>query len=44
MDKLANYRQIIQKILIEHQQWAAGANQPGVQQWVSFDEERDHYF
>ncbi len=44
MDKLANYRQIIQKVLTEYQQWAAGANQPGVKQCVSFDEERDHYF
>lgn len=44
MDKLANYRQIIQKILTEYQQWAAGANQPGVQQCLAFDEERDHYF
>jgi len=44
MDQLKIYRQIIQKILTEYQQWAAGANQPGVQQYVSFDEERDHYF
>ena len=44
MDKLANYRQIIQKVLTEYQQWAAGANQPGVKQCVSFDQERDHYF
>ena len=44
MDKLANYRQIIQKILTEYQQWAAGANQPGVKQCVSFDQERDRYF
>lgn len=40
MDKLANYRQIIQKILTDYQQWAVGANQPGIQQCVSFDEER----
>ncbi len=44
MDKLNHYRQIIQKILTEYRDWAAGANQPGVQECVSFDEERDHYF
>jgi len=44
MDKLASYRKIVQKILIEYQQWAAGANKPGVTQCVSFDEERGHYF
>jgi hypothetical protein len=44
MDKLSNYRQIIQKILTEYQQWAAGTNEPGVKECVSFDEERDHYF
>jgi XisI protein len=30
--------------LTEYQQWASGANQPGVQQCLSFDTERDHYF
>ena len=44
MDKLSQYRQTIQKVLSEYQDWAAGANQPGVQQCVSFDRERDHYF
>lgn len=44
MDKLATYRQIVQKILTDYQQWAAGANQPDVGQCVSFDEKRDHYF
>ena len=44
MDQLALYRQIIQKILIEYRDWAARANQDGVQECVSFDEERDHYF
>jgi len=44
MDKLEKYRQIIQKILIDYQQWAAGANQTGVNQHVSFDEQRNHYF
>lgn len=44
MDKLENYRQIIQKLLTDYQQWAMGANQPGVQQYVAFDEEHDHYF
>ncbi|MEA5464122.1 element excision factor XisI family protein [Leptothoe sp. PORK10 BA2] len=38
MDKLENYRKIIQRILTEYQQWAAGSNQPGVQQCLSFDE------
>lgn len=44
MDKLANYRQIIQKILSEHRDWAAGADQTGFQECVSFDPVRDHYF
>jgi hypothetical protein len=44
MDKLENYRQIIQKILTGYQHWAMGTNQPGVQQCVSFDQEPDHYF
>ncbi|EKQ68341.1 XisI protein [Leptolyngbyaceae cyanobacterium JSC-12] len=44
MDKLENYRQIIQKILTDYQHWAMGVNQPGVQQCVAFDEEHDHYF
>ena len=44
MDRIANYRQIIQKILIEYQQWAASANESGVEQCVAFDEERDQYF
>lgn len=44
MDKLANYRQIIQKILSEYRDWAAGADQIGVQECVSFDPVRDHYF
>ncbi|MEM8505848.1 MAG: XisI protein [Cyanobacteria bacterium P01_D01_bin.1] len=44
MDKLAGYRQIIQKLLSEYRDWAAGANQVGVQECVSFDPVRDHYF
>lgn len=44
MDKLDKYRQIIQKILSEYRDWAAGANQAGVQECVSFDPIRDHYF
>lgn len=44
MDKLNQYRQIIQKILIEYQNWATGSNQTGVQEYVSFDPDRDHYF
>ena len=43
MDKLAQYRQIIQKVLTEYQEWAADANQIGVQECVSFDPLRDHY-
>jgi hypothetical protein len=43
MDQLNHYREIVQKILTEYQQWAAGANEPGVQQCVSFDRERDQY-
>jgi XisI protein len=44
MTKLIQYRQIIQKILSDYQDWAAGANQMGVQECVSFDPEHDHYF
>jgi hypothetical protein len=44
MDKLVQYRQVIQKILMEYRDWAAGADRPGVQESVAFDEERDHYF
>jgi XisI protein len=43
MDQLNHYREIVQKILTEYQQWAARANEPGVQQCVSFDRERDQY-
>jgi hypothetical protein len=44
MAKLSQYRQIIQKILTEYRDWAAGSNQAGVQECVAFDENRDHYF
>jgi hypothetical protein len=44
MVKLTHYRQIVQKILTEYRDWAAGSNQIGVQECVAFDEERDHYF
>ncbi|MBT9315042.1 XisI protein [Leptothoe spongobia] len=43
MDKLKNYRYIIQKVLTEYQQWAAGENQPGIEQCLSLDETRDQY-
>jgi hypothetical protein len=43
MAKLTQYRQIIQKILSEYRDWAAGANQIDVQQCVSFDEAQDQY-
>jgi XisI protein len=43
MERLDCYRQTIQKILTEYQEWAAGANEFGVQQCVSFDQERDQY-
>lgn len=43
MDKIAQYRQIVQKILSEYREWAAGANKPGVQECVSFDPIRDQY-
>ena len=43
MDKLANYRQVIQKILLEYRDWAAGAHRSGVEECVSFDEVRDQY-
>jgi hypothetical protein len=42
MAKLTQYRQIIQKILTEYRDWAAGSNQIGVQECVAFDEGRDH--
>ena len=44
MDKLNQYRQIIQKILTDFQQWASGENQPEIQQCLAFDENRDQYF
>jgi len=44
MDKLNQYRQIVQKVLSEYRDWAAGAKAGGVQECVSFDQERDHYF
>jgi hypothetical protein len=44
MAQLTQYRQIIQKILTEYRDWAAGSKQVGVQECVAFDEERDHYF
>ncbi len=43
MDKLTQYRHIIQKILNDYRDWAAGANQMGVQECVSFDTEHDPY-
>jgi hypothetical protein len=43
MVKLTQYRQIIQKILSEYRDWAANANQPDVQECVSFDQEHDQY-
>lgn len=44
MGKLVQYRQVIQKILTEYRDWAAGAKQPDVQECVAFDEDHDHYF
>ena len=44
MAQLTRYRQIIQKILTEYRDWAAGSSQIGVQECVAFDEERDHHF
>ncbi|MEO1093348.1 MAG: XisI protein [Cyanobacteria bacterium J06638_28] len=44
MDKLTHYRQIIQKILTEYRDWAAGSDQSGVQEHIAFDLEQDHYF
>jgi hypothetical protein len=44
MAKLTQYRQIIQKILSEYRDWAASSNKIGVQECVSFDQERDQYF
>jgi hypothetical protein len=44
MAKLTQYQQIIQKILTEYRDWAAGSNQIGVQECIAFDQERDHYF
>jgi hypothetical protein len=44
MAQLTQYRQIIQKILTEYRDWAAGSNKIGVQECIAFDEERDHYF
>jgi XisI protein len=43
MAQLTQYRQIIQKILTEYRDWAAGGNQIGVQECVSFDQEHDQY-
>lgn len=43
MAKLTQYRQIIQKILSDYRDWAAGANQIGVQECISFDQEHDQY-
>ena len=43
MDKVVNYRQVIQKILLGYRDWAAGANRSGVEECVSFDEVRDQY-
>lgn len=43
MDKLESYRQIIQRILTEYQQWAVRANQPGVKQCLSLEATRDQY-
>jgi hypothetical protein len=44
MAHLVQYRQIIQKILSDYRDWLAGANQIGIQNFVSFDQENDHYF
>lgn len=44
MDKLSRYQSVVQKILNEYQQWAAGDTQTDTQQYVSFDKMRNHYF
>ncbi len=44
MDKLSHYRQLIQKILTEYYEWASNSSRDGVEECLSFDEKRDHYF
>ena len=44
MDKLADYQNIVKKILTEYQQWASGSNRIGVEEHISFDDDRGHYF
>jgi hypothetical protein len=44
MAKLAQYRQVIRKILIDYRNWAADANKVRIKECVSFDQEHDHYF
>uniref|UniRef100_B8HTF2 XisI protein n=1 Tax=Cyanothece sp. (strain PCC 7425 / ATCC 29141) TaxID=395961 RepID=B8HTF2_CYAP4 len=44
MEKLDLYRSLIEKTLTQYCRWAANALPDGVQECVSFDRERDHYF
>ena len=41
--KLATYRQSIKRILQEYVDLLQRANEPGVEMFTVFDEERDHY-
>ena len=44
MDKVENYRSLIKKILTEYYEWVSNAPRDGVEECLSFDEVRDHYF
>ena len=44
MDKLVHYQNIVKKILLEYREWAAGSNRLGVEEHISFDDDRGHYF
>ncbi len=43
MDKLTNYRSLIKKILTDYVELDNSQPTPGVETFVIFDEERDHY-
>ena len=43
MEQLKRYRTVIEKVLSECCDWAKRSNQSGIEQYVSFDQERDHY-
>ncbi|PSF34225.1 XisI protein [Aphanothece hegewaldii CCALA 016] len=43
MDKLVNYRKLIQNILTDYHEWVSGSSNQNSESCLVFDEKHDHY-